>query len=174
MSVRVRILELGGPLPGLAAAVLAGLPAPFAGGEVLTSAQDLAPCRDDRRGQVDASCLLGLLPDPGAGWLVLGLAGVDLFLPVLTYVFGASTLGGRRSVLSTARLRLDDDPPGPVTSPLVRRTTVESMHELGHALGLVHCAVGECAMHRTLWPEAIDLKLAEYCPACRGVLERGA
>jgi predicted Zn-dependent protease len=30
--------------------------------------------------------------------------------------------------------------------------------------------VPDCAMHRSLWPEGVDLKRAEYCPACLAAL----
>ena len=51
-----------------------------------------------------------------------------------------------------------------------RRITVEAVHELGHGMGLVHCVVPDCAMHRSLWPEGVDLKRPEYCPACLATL----
>ena len=35
---------------------------------------------------------------------VLGLTDVDLFIPILTFVFGEAQLGGRAAVVSTARL----------------------------------------------------------------------
>ena len=185
-AVRTRILEAGAPV-GLGEAVLAGLPPPFQGGRVEQASLDLTPCRDALRDQVDASCLLQRLPAPQAGWVVLLLTGVDLFLPVLTYVFGASQLGAGKSVLSSARLHLAGPDAGAAPTPpgraalgernllprlLVRRALVESLHELGHAMGLTHCVVPDCAMHRSLWPEAIDLKAAAYCPSCRAVLAR--
>jgi archaemetzincin len=170
--VRVRLLELGDVPPRLGEAVLAGLRPPIVGGEVEQAAAGLEPCRDANRGQLDAGCVLQLVPTPPAGWSTIGLVGVDLFLPALTYVFGASELGARRGVLSWVRLRPEQM--GEAGWRLfVRRVTVELVHELGHALGLIHCPVTDCPMHRTLWAEAVDLKNVEYCPACRaGLVER--
>ena len=163
--MKVLLLELGDIPPRLSATVLENLPSPYRGGKVKQLALDMESCRDRQRGQVDAACLLQRIPLPPPGWTTLALTGVDLFLPALTYVFGVSQLSGFRGVLSLARLQPEKK--WPATWPtFVRRTTVEAVHELGHTLGLVHCPLAECPMHRTLWPEAIDLKHPEYCPVC--------
>jgi len=93
------------------------------------------------------------------------LTGHDLYLSALTYVFGLSELGSRRGVLSSARLcALEQKSMSPLG---VRRVLIEAVHELGHTVGLLHCPIPSCAMHRTLWPEAVELKSPTYCPACR-------
>ena len=102
-------------------------------------------------------------------YALLGLTGVDLFMPALTYVFGISHLGGRRGIVSWFRLHPDGKGPD-AASVLVRRITTEVVHESGHAMGLVHCVVPDCAMHRSLWPEGVDLKRPDYCPACLATL----
>jgi len=167
VNVRLTVIRPG-PGRELVGAVLRGLPrllriAPTA----LELHLDCDSCRDRVRGQVDAACLVERLPTPPPGWSLLGLTGADLFLPALTHVFGASRLGGRRGVLSSFRL---SDPPERSRSRLV----IEAVHEIGHALGLAHFAVQRCAMHRTLWPEGIDLKRPDYCPACQAELARVA
>jgi len=172
---RVELLEVGDVPPGLASALLAGLPAPLIAGGAARIALELEPCRDRAISQTDGACLLRRLPSPPADGLLLALTGEDLSLPALTYVFGVSELGAGRSLLSWARLRPQRQEPADEAWRLfVRRVTTEAVHELGHALGLVHCAVGACAMHRTLWPEAIDLKEPAYCPACRAAIEERA
>jgi archaemetzincin len=170
--VKVRLLALGDVPPGLSATVLAALPSPYSPGEHSSCPVDLAACYDRQRAQVDAACVLQGLPAPEDGWLTMGLTGVDLFMPALSYVFGLSHLGGRRGLVSWFRLRPDPGERDPA-AVLVRRLTVEVVHELGHALGLVHCPVGECPMHRSLWPEGVDLKRPEYCPSCRAALMAG-
>jgi archaemetzincin len=166
VKVRLAVIRPG-PAAELVGAVLRRLPAPLTVDPPVTDLPlDLCdPCRDRLRGQVDAGCLVDRLPVPPPGCTVLGLTGVDLYLPALTHVFGASRLGERRGVVSSFRLA---DPPerGPA------RLVVEATHEIGHALGLVHCPVAGCAMHRALWPEGVDLKRPEYCPACLGELGR--
>jgi len=124
---------------------------------------------DSSRGQYRSTALLRmLLDDPlgnDGGW-VLGLAGVDLFAPVLTYVFGEAQLGGRAAVVSGHRLRpeayglpADDD-------VLLERLLKESLHELGHVLGLIHCPAPDCVMHPSTYAEDIDSKPAEFCTPC--------
>src|ERR1700687_4671071 len=43
-----------------------------------------------------------LTPD---SWRVLGVGAVDLYIPILTFVFGEAQMGGPCAVLSTNRLR---------------------------------------------------------------------
>jgi len=168
--VKVRLLVVGDAPPGLAEAVAEGLPAGFETSGPERPRLDLAPYVDAGRAQVDALRLLAALPRPAAAEVVLALTGRDLFAPSLAYVLGLSPVGGRQGVVSWARLRPDRGEPdaGP---RLVRRLLTETLHEIGHALSLVHCPVNECAMHRSLWPEAVDLKLPAYCPACRRALD---
>ena len=69
---------------------------------------------------------------------MLGVTDRDLFIPILTYVFGEAQLGGRAAVVSTARLVEDVELFGPQL--LVERLAKEAVHEVGHAFGLLHCA----------------------------------
>jgi archaemetzincin len=170
--VKVRLLALGEVPPRLAETVLAGLPRPFDGGEVARLSISLDTCYDRQRAQVDAGCVIEQVPSPESGWQVMGLTGVDLFMPALTYVFGISHLGGHRGIVSWFRLRPDRGVPDAPTL-FARRIITEVVHELGHGAGLVHCVVPDCAMHRSLWPEAVDLKRPEYCPACLKTLLSG-
>ena len=158
--MRVRLAILPPPLePELVALLLGSLPPPLEAGAPSMLEVDVERLRDPIRNQVDAALLLDQLPAPGPRELLLALTGRDLFLSALTYVFGVSRLGERRGLLSWFRLEAE--------RPLFgRRLVIEATHELGHALGLVHCPVGDCAMHRTLWPEGIELKRPAYCPTC--------
>jgi len=130
---------------------------------------------DPVRGQYSSTRLLSLLLGAPRGGVarVLGVAGVDLFIPVLTYVFGEAQLDGAAAVVSTYRLRheaygLRPDPEG-----FLDRLEKEATHELGHTLGIVHCPSLDCVMRSSTYVEEIDLKPAGFCDACRAAAFRG-
>jgi len=98
---------------------------------------------------------------------VLGMTDVDLFIPILTFVFGEAQLDGRAAVVSTARLV----EPVPVDRRVLwERLAKEAVHELGHALGLKHCARPECAMSRSSSVRDVDRKGGLLCTDCRTLL----
>lgn len=127
---------------------------------------------DASRGQFNSNMLLGqLLSDPSEQALrILGVTSVDLFIPVLTYVFGEAQLGGRAAVVSTNRLRSEKYglPPDPET--LNSRLEKEAVHELGHTFELLHCGDATCVMRASTYVEEIDPKGAGFCAACRETL----
>jgi archaemetzincin len=123
---------------------------------------------DPGRGQYYSTALLqrmqSLVGDPQTAWL--GVTGLDLFIPILTHLFGEAQLGGRCAVVSLHRLREEfyGLPSNP--SLLWQRLVKESAHELGHILGLRHCLDWRCVMASTHDVEHLDLKGEEYCPSC--------
>lgn len=125
----------------------------------------------DRR-QYNATLILaGILraaPSDGARWV--GITRVDLFIPVLTFVFGQAQLNGRGSVVSTHRLRNEFYGLPADESLLVDRAVKEVVHEAGHILGLTHCPNFECVMHAATFVEEVDLKTERLCGTCMTVL----
>lgn len=108
-----------------------------------------------------------LLQDaPADCWRVLGVTEADLYIPILTFVFGEAQMNDHGAVVSLHRLRQEFY--GMPTNPelLAERLLKESLHELGHTLGLRHCSDYECVMSASHAVERIDLKLAEFCEAC--------
>lgn len=97
---------------------------------------------------------------------VLGVTSGDLFVPVLTYVFGEAQLDGKVAVVSAHRLR--DEYYGLPANPdlLHLRLVKESIHELGHAFGLLHCGNYMCVMHSSTGVEEIDVKTEKLCGKC--------
>ena len=170
--MKVRLLHTADVPPGHVRSAFSGLAPPLLPGESAAFRGSLKPFYDRSRAQYDAASVLDTVPDPEGGWMNLLLVGVDLFVPALTYVFGLSHLGGRRGVLSLARLKPPEES-SLSEQVLLRRLDVEVAHELGHAAGLVHCVVNECAMHRSLWPESVDLKNPGFCASCRALLPHG-
>lgn len=129
---------------------------------------------DASRGQYNSRLLLArLLEDaPPEAARVLGVAGVDLFIPVLTYVFGEAQLDGRAAVVSLYRLdnALYGLPPDP--GLLYERLVKEAVHELGHTYDLLHCQRNRCVMASSTYVENIDLKSERFCDRCLGALRR--
>lgn len=129
---------------------------------------------DPSRGQYSSTRFLELLLSDGRSGAVriLGVTDVDLFIPVLTYVFGEAQLQGRAAVVSIHRLdpRAYGLPPDPVL--LAARTVKEAVHELGHTYGLLHCPDPGCVMHASTYVEEIDLKGDAFCPRCRPALQQ--
>jgi len=101
--------------------------------------------------------------------IVLGVTEVDLFIPVLTFVFGEAVLNGNVAVVSARRL--DDTYYGLATNDALKRERLqkEALHELGHAFGLLHCEKFFCVMHSSTSVEDVDLKGSKYCPKCAGI-----
>jgi archaemetzincin len=122
---------------------------------------------DARRGQHSSTRILAWLQERhGGARRVLGVTDADLFIPILTFVFGEAQLGGRAAVVSTARL--GDTPliPGE-PARIALRLQKEAVHELGHTFGLLHCADARCAMARSPSLRHVDEKSPVLCRACR-------
>ncbi len=124
---------------------------------------------DPKRNQHSSGEILKwLLPLAPAGGKVLGVTDRDLFIPILTYVFGEAQLGGAAAVISSARLGDELDLFGP---RVVReRLAKEAVHELGHCHGLRHCQTPGCVMGRSASVREVDEKGLGLCSDCRGVL----
>jgi archaemetzincin len=128
---------------------------------------------DPARGQWASTAflrlLLGSLP-PGTGRL-LGLTPRDLFVPVLSFVFGQAQLNGPVAVVSVARL--DQTFHGlPADRPLlVTRALKEAVHELGHTFGLIHCADSRCPMSLSIDIRQLDAKTSRFCASCAILLK---
>jgi len=133
---------------------------------------DLRPYYAPERRQHHATLLLAALlrhlPEPRGK--IVGVTSEDLFIPVLTFVFGQSQLDGPAAIVSTYRLH-NEFYGLPADEGLLRtRTVKEVLHELGHAFGLVHCRDQLCVMRPSTYVEEVDLKDAAFCAACHAVI----
>ena len=129
---------------------------------------DPAPAFDPSRNQYHSSFLLASLLEqfPRHEGKILGVTSNDLFVPVLTYVFGEAQLDGTAAIVSS--FRLDERFYGLPENDhvFVERLIKETVHELGHTFGLVHCQQFQCVMHSSTSVEEIDVKSAEFCSEC--------
>ena len=103
---------------------------------------------------------------------VLAVVREDLFIPILTYVFGEAELDGEFAVVSYHRLQnaAYGLPPNPALE--FDRLLKEALHEVGHTLGLIHCTSLDCVMHTSTYVEDIDLKQASFCPSCTAFMRK--
>ena len=95
---------------------------------------------------------------------------VDLFIPILTYIFGQAYLGGRTAIASSYRLKNESYGMTIDDKLLLGRFTKEVIHELGHTFGLIHCQNPLCVMRSSTYVEDIDQKERHLCPICRSLI----
>ena len=97
---------------------------------------------------------------------ILIITEADLYVPVLTFVFGEAQLGGKHSIVSVCRLH-EEFYTGYTNEELFyERTRKEVLHELGHTFGLLHCFDWDCVMHSSNSIEEVDIKGNTYCKHC--------
>lgn len=101
---------------------------------------------------------------------VIGLYNLDLFIPILTYIFGQAQLGGHSGIASMYRLNNERYGMPLNNALLLERFTKEIIHELGHMFGLIHCHTPTCVMRSSTYVEDIDQKEARLCDKCRSAL----
>lgn len=135
---------------------------------------DLSEFFDPNRRQYDGNDLIRQvdLKFSGDSLKTFGLFSVDLFIPILTYIFGQAFLGGHTGIASVFRLNNERYGLPPDRSLLLNRCVKEVVHELGHTFGLIHCHVPLCVMTSSTYVEDIDQKDASFCPHCRAQLEQ--
>jgi len=99
--------------------------------------------------------------------ILLAVTDLDLYVPILTFVFGEAQLGGTCAVVSSHRLSQEFYGLPPDPGLLSERLVKEAVHEVGHTLGLTHCEDYECVMAASHAVEWLDLKGTALCAECR-------
>ena len=97
----------------------------------------------------------------------IGLFNVDLFIPILTYIFGQAFLKGRTGIASNYRLSNERYGIKTEGNLVLDRFKKEVIHELGHTFGLIHCHIPTCVMRSSTYVEDIDQKSSNLCLKCR-------
>jgi len=133
---------------------------------------DLEFAYDLNRDQYHSTPVLDRLAQllPAGAMRVLAVTGVDLFIPILTHVYGEAQLGGRACIVSTARLK---EGLAPLTGQdtYLNRVVKEAVHELGHTFGLRHCPDPACIMHYCRSIRDVDRKSDQLCRYCKILFE---
>jgi archaemetzincin len=159
--MKLQLLAIGEVERGALADLRMGLRRVFpAECEVIEGSLSAEFAFNPERGQYHSSEILARMQEqvsPGT-WRLLGVAGVDLYIPILTFVFGEAQMGGPCGVVSSHRLRQEFYGLPPDPRLLRERLLKEAVHELGHTLELTHCDDYECAMAASHSVEWIDVK----------------
>ncbi|MFZ1080950.1 MAG: archaemetzincin family Zn-dependent metalloprotease [Candidatus Kryptoniota bacterium] len=128
------------------------------------------------RNQYSSTSILSALLEKFSEWVpsedrldckILGVTEGDLFVPVLTYVFGEAQFVGKAAVVSSHRLHEEFYGLQSDESIFKTRLVKEAIHELGHTFGLIHCNNYLCVMHSSTGVEEIDMKTEKLCEDCR-------
>ena len=123
---------------------------------------------NEGRGQYNSKLILSHLSRscPEDTLRFMGVTHVDIYVPILKYVFGLAQVAGKCFLISTHRLYPEfyDQPPN--TDILLERVEKTAIHELGHTFGLTHCRDKRCVMFSSTKIENTDLKEPDFCPTC--------
>lgn len=172
----IHLLPVGKVDPSLLQSLGAAIPQclPF-DCEVVPAELNPAAAYHGERQQYHSSQILERMQTPAGSrvWRLLGVTGVDLYIPIMKYVFGEAQMGGPCALVSFHRLRQEFYGLKPDFELLSQRLLKESVHELGHTLGLSHCPDYLCAMASAHSVERIDLRENSLCESCRSQVNGG-
>jgi archaemetzincin len=101
---------------------------------------------------------------------VLAITEKDLFIPMLSFVFGQAQLQGQMAIVSLARLRQEFYELPANRALFLARALKETVHELGHTFGLTHCLDRKCPMSLSTSIQQVDGKTDEFCESCKILL----
>ena len=136
---------------------------------------DLSDFYDSFRRQYNGNTLLKVVDTKFSSDIqkTIGLFSVDLFIPILTFIFGQAMLNGRSGIASLFRLSNERYGLPANEAILLERFLKEVIHELGHTFGLVHCHITSCVMRSSTYVEDIDQKGISLCLKCRNEIGLG-
>jgi archaemetzincin len=171
--MKVGIMAVGEVAPEVLGRIASGLERIFPEtlATVIDTTLDLpVSAFDKRRNQYNSTQILDkILRYHGRKGLVdrvLAVIDADIYSSELTYVFGEAFTPGKVALVSLWRLKpafygADDD-----LSLYAIRVLKESIHELGHTLGLEHCPRSFCVMYFSNSIFDIDKKQSLFCDQC--------
>ena len=136
--------------------------------DILPALDHPSYAHDQKRVQYDAGVILKAMEsEPFHGHAkVIGVLDVDLFVPILTHVFGEAKQGGRCALVSLYRLKKNTHGSTAPLSLQLERAAKVALHELGHLSDLHHCMDARCLMHFSGDLEDLDSTPLYFCRYC--------
>jgi len=130
--------------------------------------KDLNFAYDSKRNQYHSTRILEKLSEqaPANALKILAITDKDLFIPILTYVYGEAQLGGKACIISIHRLKKGISALDP-EDIFLQRVIKEAVHEIGHTFKLKHCKDVGCIMHYCRNEHDVDLKTDQLCRYCK-------
>lgn len=127
---------------------------------------------DPVRRQFSSTLLLrdALAKRPADARKIVVFTEPDIFIPMLSFVFGQAQLDGPAAVVSFARLRQEFYGLPPQRELFLERVVKETLHEVGHTFGLTHCRDPRCTMTLSTSIHQIDTKEPGFCGDCSQLL----
>jgi archaemetzincin len=140
--------------------------------KILSLLQEIDFALDHDRGQYHSTKVLEKLASlaPSDTLKLIAICKQDLFIPILTHVYGEAQLGGKACIVSTYRLQ-DNLPVVKTNKVYYNRIIKEVIHELGHTFNLKHCPDHNCCMHYCRSIEDVDNKSVHFCRYCKVLME---
>jgi archaemetzincin len=120
--------------------------------------------RNQHSSVLTMKALIGVCPPDALRFLVI--TACDLFIPMLSFVFGQAQLDGKIALVSVARLRQEFYGLPANRELMLSRLTKEVVHEVGHTFGLVHCLDTSCPMSLSTGIRQVDGKGTAFCGSC--------
>ncbi|MCS7311861.1 MAG: archaemetzincin family Zn-dependent metalloprotease [Acidobacteria bacterium] len=116
-----------------------------------------------RRRQWDAARLIRWIVDHHRDRTALNVAlhPGDLYVPGFNFVFGLAEPACETCIIGLARLQSSDP------ERWHHRVLTEVLHEIGHLMGLEHCATPSCVMFFSNTIRETDAKGPAFCPKCQ-------
>ena len=112
--------------------------------------------------------VLDLTPEDGIK--IIGICNVDLYVPILTFIFGQAQIDGLAAMVSIRRLNEEFYGKAFNETLTFQRAIKEVIHELGHTFGLAHCESSRCVMSLSIKVEHVDRKEVEFCDGCQALI----
>lgn len=173
-GTRIHIISFSNYEPKLLKSIAGAVRNEFGIETIITEGHlDISDYFDPSRSQYKGNELLQAVESfySGSNKKIIGIFNVDLFIPILTFIYGQAYLGGSTAIasshrLSNARYGLKEDP-----VVFRERLIKEVIHELGHTFGLIHCYMPSCVMRSSTYVEDIDQKSHHICNKCRATIE---